>query len=56
MKSIQWMCTKCGQKQTRTASTGRPMPGRCSRSKTGGPHRWVKNMTIGNKEGSKWQD
>ena len=47
MKSIQWMCTKCGQKQTRTASTGRPMPGRCSRSKTGGPHRWVKNMTIG---------
>ena len=51
MKSIQWMCTKCGQKQTRTASTGRPMPGRCSRSKTGGPHRWVKNMTIGKQRG-----
>ncbi len=47
MKSIEWMCVNCGQKQTRAQTSGRPMPGRCPRSKTGRPHRWTKNRTIG---------
>ena len=47
MKSIEWMCRNCGQKQIKVVSVGRPMPGRCPRSKSGGPHRWVRNRSIG---------
>lgn len=47
MKSIEWMCRNCGQKQIKVVSVGRPMPGRRPRSKSGGPHRWVRNRTIG---------
>ena len=44
-KKVEWMCTNCGMRTTRSESMGRPMPGTCSRSSTKGPHRWVKNRT-----------
>ena len=47
MKSIERKRRKSGQKQIKVDSVGRPMPGRCPRSKSGGPHRWVRNRTIG---------
>lgn len=42
---IEWMCTQCGRKERRSISTGRPMPGTCSK-KNGKPHSWVKNRTY----------
>lgn len=39
---IEWMCTQCGRKDTKSISAGRPMPGSCSK-KNGKPHSWVKN-------------
>ncbi len=44
--SVEWMCTHCGQKIARGASTGRPMPGICPRRTNKQPHRWVKNRTF----------
>ena len=42
----EFMCTRCGQKVSRAINSGRPDPGRCSKSKTKGPHSWVKNRDI----------
>ena len=44
-KKVEWICVNCGMRVAFTASTGRPMPGTCTRRTTKGPHRWVKNRT-----------
>ncbi len=45
--TIEYMCTHCGQKHSKSAVSGRPAPGNClRRPKIGGkyqPHRWVIN-------------
>lgn len=46
MPRIEWMCTHCGRKTTRTKAIGRPDPGHCPRKKNGGPHTWVKNREL----------
>lgn len=43
---IEWMCTHCGKKVTRSGSLGRPDPGTCPRRPNKGPHSWVKNRKI----------
>ena len=45
-KRIEWMCTNCGRKETRSETMGRPMSGVCPRKTNKGPHRWVKNRTM----------
>ena len=42
-KSQNWICTCCGKKTARSASAGRPDPGRCPRKSGDKPHSWVKN-------------
>ena len=37
-KRIQYMCTYCGKKTTRSSSQGRPMPGRCPKKEGKKPH------------------
>lgn len=39
-KSIQYMCSYCGAKVWRTASSGRPQPGKCPRKDGDKPHSW----------------
>lgn len=41
--TIEWMCTRCGHKTSRSETSGRPMPGVCPKKKNGAPHSWVKN-------------
>lgn len=46
--NIEYMCSYCGTKTTRSATSGRPDPGTCPRKpKTkdgrGKPHSWVIN-------------
>ncbi len=45
-KRIEYMCTHCGKKETRSENTGRPNPGKCPRKSNGGPHVWVKNRVL----------
>jgi len=45
-KTIEYMCRLCGQKRTMSQSRGRPEPGRCPRTKNGGPHRWLVNRRF----------
>lgn len=45
-KTIEWMCTHCGKKESHSETHGRPQPGKCPRKSTGGPHTWVKNRTY----------
>lgn len=40
---IQWMCTTCGRKISKSKASGRPEPGKCPRKKGDRPHSWVKN-------------
>ncbi len=42
-KWIEYMCTACGKKETKSATTGRPMPGKCPRKTGDRPHSWVIN-------------
>ena len=44
-KIIEYMCTYCGIKETRTQISGRPKPGQC-RLRKNLPHRWVKNREL----------
>jgi len=51
-KQVEYMCSYCGKKITRSASMGRPQPGQCPRKGTTRdgrpkPHTWVVNRTIG---------
>ena len=48
---VEWMCTYCGEKTVKTATMGRPMPGKCPRKAKNakgiqGPHSWRKNRTF----------
>lgn len=43
--SIEWMCKKCGKKQTLFEATGRPQPGKCPKNNNK-EHAWVKNRKI----------
>ena len=45
-KSVQYMCTYCGRKETRREDFGRPLPGTCPRRGKNMPHRWVVNRRI----------
>ena len=38
-KRIEYMCTYCGKKETRSPSMGRPQPGKCPS--------WVINRRLG---------
>ena len=47
-KSVEYMCSYCGIKTTRSAISGRPSPGECSkkgktREGKSKPHSWVIN-------------
>lgn len=47
-KKVEYMCTWCGKKETKSATSGKPLPGICLRKgKTsdgkGKPHTWVVN-------------
>lgn len=42
-KKIEYMCSWCGKRETKSANGGRPMPGKCPRKRNGGPHTWVVN-------------
>lgn len=47
-KRVEYMCTWCGQKVTRSSALGRPSPGQCAKKgKTNDgrakPHTWVVN-------------
>jgi len=41
--NIEYMCTYCGKKETRSSSMGRPNPGKCPRKKGDKPHSWTIN-------------
>ncbi|ERJ12742.1 hypothetical protein [Haloplasma contractile] len=43
MPTNKWMCTHCGRRTSRSVSSGRPLPGKCSRKEGNRPHSWVKN-------------
>ena len=48
---IEYMCTFCGKKETRSKTSGRPMPGSCPRKppyQNGitKPHSWRINRVI----------
>lgn len=48
LTKVEFMCTWCGRKETRSAIMGRPLPGAClkkPKSKDGKskPHTWVVN-------------
>lgn len=45
-KTIEYMCSYCGQRKTRRASFGKPEPGKCPRKNGDRPHSWVKNRTL----------
>lgn len=51
-KKIEYICSYCGQKKTRSELQGRPMPGKCPRQQGDKPHSWRKNRTINWKAGS----
>ena len=43
-KNVEFMCSRCGTKTTRSATSGRPLPGQCSKSSDKKkPHSWVIN-------------
>lgn len=42
-KRIEYMCSYCGKKTTRSETMGRPMPGKCPKKANGGPHSWKIN-------------
>ena len=46
-KRIEFMCTQCGRKETRSETMGRRLPGNCPRREGNKPHSWVKNRVIG---------
>lgn len=46
-KRIEYMCTYCGKKETRSPSMGRPQPGKCPRKNGDKPHSWVINKRLG---------
>jgi len=46
VRSIEYMCSYCGSKQTRGVNSGRPMPGTCRRRQNNQPHRWIINRKI----------
>lgn len=46
-KRIEYMCTYCGKKETRSPSMGRPEPGKCPRKNGDKPHSWVINRRLG---------
>lgn len=48
MKRVEYMCTYCGKKETRSDIGGRPSPGQCPRKPKNAngkprPHTWVIN-------------
>lgn len=45
-KNIQYMCTYCGKKETRSKTSERLMPGKCPRRNGNMPHSWVKNREL----------
>ena len=45
-QTIEYMCSHCGQKVMRTATSGRPNPGTCPRRTGDRPHVWVVNRRI----------
>lgn len=50
-QKIEYMCSYCGQKTTRSATMGRPQPGSCRRKARGAdgkpkPHSWVINRKF----------
>jgi len=40
---IEYMCSYCGRKTTMSISSGRPMPGVCSKKGKDKPHSWRVN-------------
>ena len=42
-KFIEYMCSYCGRKETRSVNAGRPKPGTCSRKGPNKPHSWRTN-------------
>lgn len=39
-RNIEYMCSYCGKRSTRTVLAGRPAPGICPRKTNRGPHSW----------------
>ena len=40
-RNVEYMCSKCGLKTSRSATVGRPAPGTCLKKANKGPHSWV---------------
>lgn len=45
-KKIEYMCSYCGKRSTKSEGFGRPEPGKCPRKSNGGPHSWRKNRVL----------
>lgn len=45
-KRIEYMCSYCGRKTTKSILSGRPEPGKCPRRKGDSPHSWVINRKL----------
>lgn len=43
VKMVEYMCSYCGKKVTRSLRFGRPDPGKCPRKTGDKPHSWVIN-------------
>lgn len=46
VRSIEYMCSVCGERRIEPLHAGRPLPGVCRKSANKGPHRWVINKKI----------
>ena len=40
---VEFMCTYCGKKISKSATNGRPDPGKCPKKTGDKPHSWVIN-------------
>lgn len=46
VKMIEYMCTYCGRRVTKSKSNGRPDPGKCPRKTGDRPHSWTINRRF----------
>ena len=42
-RMVEFMCTYCGKKTSKSATSGRPDPGKCPKKTGEKPHSWVIN-------------
>ena len=46
VRMIEYMCSYCGKKTTRSKRCGRPDPGKCLRKTGDRPHTWIINRKF----------